>query len=116
MSSRPVRTRTPSQSDSPRFGGGATTAEQTALTEANAYCAERGREFLPTNLTTPASANPWGPTSYSVTFCCLLPGDPALQAAELPVRHRRLLSSGNAKGARQLAPLCAPALAAEAQP
>jgi hypothetical protein len=58
--------------------GGATTAEQDALTEANTYCSDRGRVFLATDLVTPPSANPWGPTSYSVTFRCLRPGDPAL--------------------------------------
>jgi hypothetical protein len=58
--------------------GGATTAEQTALTEANAYYANLGRQFIATNMVTPSSANPWGPTSYSVTFRCLMPGDPGL--------------------------------------
>lgn len=58
--------------------GGSTTAQKTALTEANAFCAQQGRQFLPTDMMTPASANPYGPTGYSVTFRCLLPGDPAL--------------------------------------
>jgi hypothetical protein len=63
--------------------GGSTTAQQTALTEANAFCAERGREFLPLDMLTPASANPYGPTGYSVTFRCLLPGDPELDKSHL---------------------------------
>ena len=58
--------------------GGSTTAQQTALTEANAFCTQPGRDFLPTDMATPPSLNPYGPTSYSVTFQCLLPGDPAL--------------------------------------
>jgi hypothetical protein len=58
--------------------GGSTTAEQTALTEANAYCADQGPQFLATNMETLPNRNPWGSTSYSVTFRCLLPGDPAL--------------------------------------
>ncbi len=58
--------------------GGSTTAEQTALTEANAFCAQQGRVFLPVDMLTPQSANPYGPTNYSVTFRCLLSGDPGL--------------------------------------
>jgi hypothetical protein len=58
--------------------GGSTHAEQEALTEANAYCAGQGRQLLATDMKTPPSANPWGTTGYSVTFRCLLPGDPAL--------------------------------------
>ena len=58
--------------------GGSVTAQQTALTEANAFCAQQGRQFLPTDtqmlngVMTPAS------TGYSVTFRCLLPSDPEL--------------------------------------
>lgn len=58
--------------------GGSTTAQQTALTKANAYCAQQGRQFVVSDMLTPASANPYGPTNYSVTFRCLLPGDPDL--------------------------------------
>lgn len=58
--------------------GGATTAEQTALTEANEYCAQRGRQFLVTDMQTLPSHNPYGPTSYSTTFRCLLSGNPEL--------------------------------------
>jgi hypothetical protein len=57
---------------------GSTTAEQTALIEANAFCTQQGRVFLPVDMLTPPSANPYGPTSYSVTFRCLPPGDPGL--------------------------------------
>ena len=63
--------------------GGSTTAQQTAMTKADAYCTQRGRQFLPTDLLTPASANPHGPTGYSVTFRCLLPDDPALATFRL---------------------------------
>src|SRR5712691_1528658 len=58
--------------------GGSLTAQQQALTEANAYCAQQGRVFIPSEMTTPASANPYGPTNYSVTFRCLLSDDPNL--------------------------------------
>jgi hypothetical protein len=51
--------------------GGSTTAQQTALTEANAFCAGQGRQFLPVDMLTPSSANPYGTTGYSVTFRCL---------------------------------------------
>jgi hypothetical protein len=64
--------------------GGSTTAQQTALTEANAFCAQQGRQFLPVDMFTPASANPYGTTGYySVTFRCLLSGDPELTNAVL---------------------------------
>jgi hypothetical protein len=56
--------------------GGATAAEQAALTEANAFCVTQGRLFL--DMATPPRWNPWGPTGYSVTFRCALAGDPAL--------------------------------------
>lgn len=63
--------------------GGSTTAEQQALTEANAYCSQQGRVFVPNEMTTPPSANPYGPTNYSVTFRCLSPDDPAVAAFRL---------------------------------
>ena len=58
--------------------GGSAEAQRTALTEANAFCLQQGRQFLPTDLETPPSRNPYGPTGYTVTFQCLSPGDPAL--------------------------------------
>jgi len=58
--------------------GGSMTAQQTAMTEANAFCAQQGRQFLPVDMLTPGSRNPWGTTDYSVTFRCLLLGDPEL--------------------------------------
>jgi hypothetical protein len=60
--------------------GGSTTAQQAAMTEANAFCAQQGRQFLPVDMVTPPSANPYGATGYSVTFRCLLAGDPELSA------------------------------------
>ena len=58
--------------------GGSAEAQRTALTEANAFCLQQGRQFLPTDLETPPSRNPYGPTGYTVTFQCLSPSDPAL--------------------------------------
>jgi hypothetical protein len=63
--------------------GGSTTAQQAAMTEANAFCAQQRRQFLPVDMLTPRSANPYGTTSYSVTFRCLLPGDPELSGSHL---------------------------------
>jgi hypothetical protein len=63
--------------------GGATTAQQTALTEANSFCAEQGRQFTPLDMKELTSANPYGNTSYAVTFRCLLPGDPELKGSHL---------------------------------
>jgi hypothetical protein len=74
--------------------GGSTTAEQTAMTEANAFCEQHGRQFVPVDMQTPASRNPWGTTGYAVTFRCLLPGDPELErggsarAPDTIVEHR----------------------------
>ena len=58
--------------------GGSAEAQRTSLIEANAFCMQQGRQFLPTDLVTPASSNPYGPTGYTVTFQCLSPDDPAL--------------------------------------
>jgi hypothetical protein len=63
--------------------GGSTTTQQAAMTEANAFCARQGRQFLPVDMLTPQSANPYGTTGYSVTFRCLLPADPELQGSHL---------------------------------
>jgi hypothetical protein len=61
--------------------GGSTTAQQAAMTEANAFCAQQGRQFLPVDTVALASiSNPYGTTGYSVTFRCLLAGDPELSA------------------------------------
>ena len=61
--------------------GGSTSAQQAAMTEANAFCAQQGRQFLPVDVVTLASiSNPYGTTGYSVTFRCLLAGDPELSA------------------------------------
>lgn len=61
--------------------GGSATAEETALTEANTFCAQQGRAFLPVEVLTPTSANLPGERSYSATFRCVPAGDPALPRA-----------------------------------
>jgi hypothetical protein len=64
--------------------GGGTEAQRTALTEANAFCAEKGRVFVPNNMgQAGALANPYGPTGYTVTFRCLFPNDPAVAKFQL---------------------------------
>jgi hypothetical protein len=55
--------------------GGNSVAERVALTEANEFCEQRGRKFLPVNMTQP-SAIAISPAGYTVTFRCLSPGDP----------------------------------------
>ena len=61
--------------------GGVSKAEKVALTEASQYCDGQGRKFLPVAA---SQGGPvvqealYGPTRYTVTFRCLLPGDPAL--------------------------------------
>jgi hypothetical protein len=57
--------------------GGATDAEQVALPEANAFCEQQGKKFLPVDMVTPPSRNPWGPTG------CLAPGNPELAGSHL---------------------------------
>jgi hypothetical protein len=77
--------------------GGATTAQQVALTEANRFCEDSGKRFLPMNMaegSIPIQAAYWGPTKYTVTFRCLLPNDPELlrpnfqQAPNLVIEQR----------------------------
>lgn len=60
--------------------GGGDEAQRDALTKANDYCAQQGRQFVPNNMGQSGNlANPYGPTGYAVTFNCLLPNDPAMQ-------------------------------------
>jgi hypothetical protein len=54
-----------------------TEAERVALTEANDFCSQRGQQFVPTTMGQGGSLIN-GPTSYTVTFRCLLPSDPAV--------------------------------------
>jgi hypothetical protein len=64
--------------------GGGDEAQRVALGRANDFCAEKGRQFVPNNMGPNANVpNPYGPTGYSVTFRCLLPGDPAVAGYQL---------------------------------
>ena len=50
--------------------------------------------MLPTDMRTLPSANPYGPTNYTLTFRCLLVGDPELarggktRAPDTIIEHR----------------------------
>jgi hypothetical protein len=55
--------------------GGGDAAQADALTKADQFCAEKGRQFVPALM-----GNPVGPpnTGYTVTFKCLPANDPAV--------------------------------------
>jgi hypothetical protein len=57
--------------------GGSDEAQRDAVTKANAYCTEKGREFVPSNMG--PAGNVINPTGYTVTFRCLLADDPAVK-------------------------------------
>jgi hypothetical protein len=64
--------------------GGGDEAERVALTEANDYCTQKGRVFVPNNMGQAGNvASPYGPNGYTVTFRCLPPNDPAVKAFQL---------------------------------
>src|SRR5580693_3277832 len=57
--------------------GGGDEAERVALTKANDFCAQQGRQFVPAIMNPVGNQNAaYGPTGYTVTFKCLLPNDP----------------------------------------
>jgi hypothetical protein len=64
--------------------GGGDEAERVALTKANDYCAQRGRQFVPSTMGQAGNmANPYGSNGYTVTFRRLPPNDPAVKAFQL---------------------------------
>jgi hypothetical protein len=64
--------------------GGSIEAQRVASNEANAYCEQRGRVFVPTTMNTAGNLyNQYGPTGYSITFRCLRPDDPAVASYRL---------------------------------
>jgi hypothetical protein len=61
--------------------GGGDEAQREALTKANAFCAEKGQQFIPNLMNQSGNqTSPYGPNGYTVTFRCLLPTDPAVAA------------------------------------
>jgi hypothetical protein len=57
-------------------------AERAALTQANEYCAQQGRQFVPLIMKGTPGAPARFPT-YTVTFKCLLQGDPEIAKFKL---------------------------------
>ncbi len=74
--------------------GGSTEAERVALTEANDFCSQRGRQFVPTTMGQGGSLIN-GPTSYTVTFRCLLPSDPAVAQFHLQQAPNTIVEQRN---------------------
>ena len=76
--------------------GGGDEAQRDALTKANDYCAQQGRQFVPNNMGQSGNlANPYGPTGYAVTFKCLLPNDPAIANYQLQPAPNIILEQRN---------------------
>ncbi len=73
--------------------GGATEAQRVALTEANAFCQQQNRVFVP--MTMDQVGGLWGMTGYSVTFQCLLPDDPAVAKFRLERAPNLILEQRN---------------------
>lgn len=64
--------------------GGSTEAQRVALTEANAFCEQQGRVFVPMTMDQlQGIANLNTSTGYAVTFRCLRPDDPAVAKFKL---------------------------------
>ncbi len=72
--------------------GGSTEAERVALTEANDFCTQKQRQFVPTTM------GQAPPTGYTVTFRCLLSTDPAVAQYHLQSFEIRHLFSGSERG------------------
>ena len=76
--------------------GGGTEAERIALTEANTYCQQQNRVFVPVTMDQAGNLNnPYGPTGYAVTFRCLLPNDPAVAKFQLERAPNLILEQRN---------------------
>jgi hypothetical protein len=57
-------------------GSSARAAEDEVLANANQYCAQAGRQFVPVSKDpTSGSGNPYGPLYFTVTFRCVAPSD-----------------------------------------
>lgn len=58
------------------IGANLDTAENETLADANRYCAQAGRQFVALSKDpTSGSANPYGPTYFTLTFRCVAPAD-----------------------------------------
>jgi hypothetical protein len=68
--------------------GGAFTAQQSTLTQGNAYCAAQGKQFMALDKQTLPGMETRIDTGYSVTFRCLEPGTQVPLPAEV-VEHQQ---------------------------
>jgi hypothetical protein len=77
--------------------GGGDEAQRQALTKANDFCTTMGKKFVPNNMgRADGPVNPtYGPTSYTVTFKCLLPNDPAVAAYQLQQARNIIVEQRN---------------------
>jgi hypothetical protein len=73
--------------------GGVTEAQRVALTEANAFCQQKDRVFVP--MTMDEVGGLYGQHGYSVTFRCLLPDDPAVAKFRLERAPNLILEQRN---------------------
>lgn len=62
--------------------GGVTEAEKEALTAANDFCDQKGLKFVP-NVMGPVPNGIEQPNTFTVTFRCLSPNDPAVAKYQL---------------------------------
>jgi hypothetical protein len=64
--------------------GGSDEAQRSAVTKANEFCTQQGRQFVPNNMGQTAGMMDRNTTTgYTVTFRCLLPNDPAIKGYQL---------------------------------
>jgi hypothetical protein len=67
-----------SEMRAPVLGGGRA-AQDAALREANGFCAQQGRVFVPMDMQPGGFVySPYGPTSFTTHFQCLAQDDPAV--------------------------------------
>ncbi len=58
--------------------GGFAEAQRAVLAESTSFCQRQGRVFVPVGLAPGGDPRtPYGPSEFTATFGCLLPGDPA---------------------------------------
>jgi hypothetical protein len=59
--------------------GGLPEAQRVVFAEATSFCQRQGRVFVPVGLAPGGDPRtPYGPSEFTATFGCLVPGDPAI--------------------------------------
>jgi hypothetical protein len=59
--------------------GGLPAAEQAVLADATVFCGQQQRKFVPVGMGPGGDPRDiYGPSAFTATFACLLPGDPAV--------------------------------------